>query len=564
MKKMAMKFKSAFSEENLVHLVALLTAAMGVVNMLSAVTPSLRHRLRLLEQYLPFSISTGGHLTSALAGFALLLLSVSLWRRKQLGWILTLTILLISIPTHLLKGLDYEEATLAALLAGLLIYLRSSFHARSDTPSVQQGLLILVSALVFTLIYSVLGFYLLDRHFKINFGFWMAIRQTVVMFTEFYDPGLQSLPVTRFGRYFADSIYIVGAVTLGYALVMLLRPVLKRRAASEDEHAHAWEIVRAHGHTSIARYALFDDKHFFFASDNSLVSYVLENRVALVLGDPIGPPDAISASISSFKLFCASNDWLPAFYQVLPDHLDVYKAAGFDVLLLGQEATVDLEKFTLEGSENKTLRNSYNKMVRNGYRYDVVQPPYSPRMLRELNLISNEWLSSRAATEMRFSLGWFDDVYLNTCPILLVRDREGFIEAFANIVTEFQSSEATVDLMRHRGQVESGLMDFLFVSLLKWAGEQGYSTFNLGLSALSGVGEHSDDPILERALNYLYRSVSRFYNFRGLHAFKDKFHPVWSPRYLIYPSAANLPAISVAILRANLGGGILSSLTRGR
>src|SRR5436190_13897638 len=115
-----MKTRITVSEENLVHLVALLTAAMGVVNVLSAVTPSLRYRLRLLEQYSPFSISTGGHLTSALAGFALLLLSVSLWRRKQLGWILTFAILLISIPIHLLKGLDYEEATLAALLASLL------------------------------------------------------------------------------------------------------------------------------------------------------------------------------------------------------------------------------------------------------------------------------------------------------------------------------------------------------------------------------------------------------------------------------------------------------------
>jgi phosphatidylglycerol lysyltransferase len=102
-----MKLRNAFSEENLVHLVAVLTAVMGVVNVLSAVTPSMKDRLRLLEQYSPFSISTGGHLTSALAGFALLLLSVSLWRRKQLGWLLTFTILLISVPIHLFKGLDY-------------------------------------------------------------------------------------------------------------------------------------------------------------------------------------------------------------------------------------------------------------------------------------------------------------------------------------------------------------------------------------------------------------------------------------------------------------------------
>jgi len=557
-----MKPHTLVSEENLVHLVALLTAAMGVINVLSAVTPSMKDRLRLLEQYSPFSVSTGGHLTSALAGFALLLLSVSLWRRKQLGWILTFAILLISIPIHLFKGLDYEEATLAALLAGLLFYLRPYFHARSDPPSIRQGLQILLAAFVFTITYGVLGFFLLDRHFKISFGFWAAIHQTVVMFTEFYDPGLQSLPITKFGRYFADSIYVVGAVTLSYALVMLLRPVLNRRSATDDERARAWKIVRAHGRTSIARYTLFDDKHFYFASDNSLISYVLENRVALALGGPIGPLDEIPASISAFKLFCAPNDWLPAFFLVLPDYLEAYQAAGFDTLLLGQEAIVDLSKFTLDGSENKTLRNSYNKMVRNGYRYDVVQPPYSPRMLRELDLISNEWLSSRGATEMRFSLGWFDEAYLNTCPILLVRDREGFIEAFANIVPEFQKNEVAVDLMRHRSQVDSGLMDFLFVSLLTWAKEQNFASFNLGLSALSGVGEQSDDPVIERALHYIYRNVNRFYNFRGLHAFKEKFHPAWSPRYLVYPGPSNLPAVSVSILNANLGGSLLGNFIR--
>ena len=557
-----MKFKPSLSEENLVHVVALLTAAMGVVNVLSAVTPAMKTRLRLLEQYSPFSVSTGGHLTSALAGFALLLLSVSLWRRKQLGWILTLAILLISIPTHLLKGLDYEEATLAALLAGLLFYLRPYFHARSDPPSIKQGLLTLLAAFVFTITYGVLGFFLLDRHFKISFSWWMAIRQTVVMFTEFYDPGLQSLPVTRFGRYFADSIYIVGAVTFTYALVMLLRPVLNRRAASNEERARAWEIVRAHGRTSLARFALFDDKHFYFASNNSLISYVLENRVALALGDPIGPLDDISRSISAFKSSCTPNDWLPAFYQVLPDYLNDYKDAGLDSLLLGREATVDLAKFTLEGSDNKTLRNGYNKMVRNGYRYDVVQPPYSPRMLRELDSISNEWLASRGASELRFSLGWFDKEYLNTCPILLVRDREGFIEAFANIVTEFQNDEAAVDLMRHRAQVDSGLMDFMFVSLFTWAKDQKFASFNLGLSALSGVGEHSDDPVVERALHYIYQNVNRFYNFRGLHTFKEKFHPAWSPRYLVYPSPSSLPAVSISLLNANLGGSLLGNFTR--
>jgi phosphatidylglycerol lysyltransferase len=546
-----MKPRFSLSQETLVHLIALLTAAMGVVNVLSAVTPSLHYRLRLLEKYSPFSITTGGHLTSALAGFALLLLSVSLWRRKRMGWILTLVILVISIPVHLFKGLDYEEASLATLLASGLIYLRPYFHARSDSPSIQQGLRILAAALLFTIVYGVTGFYLLDKHFRLTFGLWSAFRQTIVMFTQFYDPGLQ--PVTGFGKYFVASIYAVGTVTLGYALLMLLRPVLNRQPATEEERSRAWEIVKAHGDTSLARYALLDDKKFFFSSGGSLISYVVENRVALTLGDPIGPVGDLSSTIAEFQSLCSSNDWLPSFYQVSPLHIEMYKAVGFDALPLGQEAIVDLSTFTLDGSENKTLRNSYNKMVRVGYHYDVLQPPYSARMLRELDTISNEWLSSRGMSEMRFSLGWFDEAYLNTCPILLVRDREGFIEAFANIVTEFQLPEVAVDLMRHRDQVESGLMDFLFVSLLKWAKENGYATFNLGLSALSGVGEQLKDPAIERALNYIYRNVSNLYNFRGLHAFKEKFHPAWSPRYLIYPTAVSLPTVSVALYRASLG-----------
>ena len=558
-----MKLRISPSPETLVHVVALLTAAMGVVNVISAVIPAMRDRLRLLRllgEYSPFSIRAGGHLVSALSGFALLLLSVSLWRRKQFGWLLTLLILIISIPVHLLKGLDYEEATFALLLALLLIYLRPHFHAHSDPPSVRQGLLTLLAALAFTLIYGVIGFYVLDRHFRVSFGFWSALRQTIVMFTQFYNPGLQ--PVTGFGRYFIYSIYVISAVTVGYALLMLLRPVLTRHTQTEAERSRAWEIVRAHGRTALARYALLDDKLFFFTPDSSLVSYVVEDRVALALGDPIGPEADIKCALSSFKEFCSQNDWLPTFYQVRPTNLELYQTLDFHTLLIGHVANIDLASFSLAGSENKTLRNTYNKLARLGYHYDVIQPPYSTRMLRELRFISDDWLTAHRATELRFSLGWFDEAYLNTCPILLVRDREGFIVAFANLVTEFQANEIAVDLMRYLQRSESGLMDFLFVSLFQWAREQGFATFNLGLSALSGVGEHSDDPIIERALNFIYQNIDRFYNFRGLHSFKEKFHPSWSPRYLAYPVMSNLPAISAAIFRASIGGEPLSLIRR--
>ena len=296
---------------------------------------------------------------------------------------------------------------------------------------------------------------------------------------------------------------------------------------------------------------LLDDKLHFFSTGGSFISYVVENRVALVLGDPIGSVDDVLPAITSFKDFCTHNDWIPAFYQVMPDSLEAYKSLGFDALPLGHEASVDLSKFTLEGSENKPVRNAYNKMLRNGYKVAVQEPPHSPRMLRELRAISDDWLVTRGMKEMGFSLGWFDDDYLNTCPILLIRDGEGFIDAFANIIPEFQTNEAAVDLMRHRSYSEKGIMDFLFVSLFLWAKEKGFTSFNLGLSAFSGIGEKPEDPAIERTLRYIYENVNRFYNFKGLHSFKEKFHPAWSPRYLVYPGPANLPAVSISLLRAN-------------
>lgn len=187
----------------------------------------------------------------------------------------------------------------------------------------------------------------------------------------------------------------------------------------------------------------------------------------------------------------------------------------------------------------------------------MLQPPHPANLLAELHQISDEWLTSVKGTEKRFSLGWFDEDYLNSTPIIVIRNPAGYIDAFANVLPEYQASESSIDLMRHRPQAEKGQMDFLFVSLFEWAKGQGYATFNLGLSGLAGIGENPTDPSIERALHYVYEHVNQFYNFKGLHEFKAKFDPTWSPRYLVYPSVTSLPAVTIAMMRANSGTDLL-------
>lgn len=535
---------------------SLLTAILGVVNVLSAVTPGLPDRVNWLRSFFPFEIRASGHLFAAISGFLLLMVAINLLRRKRIAWLLAIVLLVISILSHLVKGLDYEECLLAGVLLVQLLWMRDVFTAQSDRPAIAQGIRALIAALLFTLVYGTVGFYLLDQEYSVNFNLQQALLQTFAMFFTEDNAGLQ--PTTRFGGFFANSIYVIGAASIGYAAVMLLRPVLLRTEASSADRTRAQAIVEQYGRSSLARFTLFDDKAYYFSpSGQSVIAYVAKGRGAIALGDPIGPIDDRREVLLGFQQFCGRNDWYPAFYQTLPDDLELYQFLGFQALQIGQEAIVDLKSFTLEGKAGKKLRSSINKLTKQGYRVEFHQPPISSALLRQLKTISDEWLHMTHGAEKKFSLGWFDEDYLRECEIAAIHTPDGEITAFANIIPEYQCNDATIDLMRRKSEVEHGTMDFLFIELFQHFQAQGYDGFNLGLSALSGVGGSQSSPRLEKGIHYLYEHLNQFYNFEGLHEYKDKFHPRWEPRYLVYPGLVSLLDVVIALIRADSGDRLL-------
>jgi len=536
--------------------VALLTAVVGVVNLLSAVTPNLPERTALLREFFPFEIRVGGHIFAAITGFVLLTLATNLLRRKRVAWLLTVGILIVSILSHLVKGLDYEESLLSAVLLVQLILMRKIFTAQSDRPSIAQGVRVLIAALLFTLAYGTAGFYLLDEQYQVNFNLSDAIFQTLAMFFTADNAGL--VPRTRFAAFFINSIYVVGATTVASALLLLLRPVLLRDTATIKQRQQAKAIVEQYGRSSLARFTLFDDKFYYFSpTGRSVIAYVPKGRGAIALGDPIGPGEDRQEVIIGFQHLCERNDWYPAFYQTLPNDLELYQSLGFQVIQIGEEAIVDLKAFTTKGKSGANFRNAMNKLTKIGYQAKFYQPPLDNELLQKLRVVSDEWLKTMQGAEKRFSLGWFDDDYLRECEIVTVETAAGRIEAFANVVPEYQLNEITIDLMRRRAEIEHGVMDFLFLSLFQHFQQQGYDSFNLGLSALSGVGVAEKSPRLEQALRYLYEHLNRFYNFQGLHTFKEKFRPRWEARYLVYPGLAALPDVIVALVRADSGDRLL-------
>jgi phosphatidylglycerol lysyltransferase len=243
-----------------------------------------------------------------------------------------------------------------------------------------------------------------------------------------------------------------------------------------------------------------------------------------------------------------------AFYQTHPDTLPLYLDMGLTPLKLGEEAVVLLDTFTLQGTHHKTLRQSYHRARREGLSFAVLDRQAVPTHLDDLAGISNAWLSLKSTREKEFSLGRFDPEYLRRFEIAIALFNDKPV-AFANLLTTGTKCEASIDLMRHRPEAPSNTMPFLLVELLLHFKSFGYQRFALGMAPLSGLETHPLAPLWHRFGHLIYNRGERFYNFRGLREFKDKFDPVWEPRYLATTGVVNAILVTMDIA-ALIGGGV--------
>ena len=90
--------------------------------------------------------------------------------------------------------------------------------------------------------------------------------------------------------------------------------------------------------------------------------------------------------------------------------------------------------------------------------------------------------------------------------------------------------------MRFSDDAPKGTMDYLFIELMLWGTTQGFKHFNLGMAPLSGLTQHRLAQRWQRWLGFFANHGERFYGFAGLRHYKEKFDPLWQPRYLIAPA----------------------------
>lgn len=175
------------------------------------------------------------------------------------------------------------------------------------------------------------------------------------------------------------------------------------------------------------------------------------------------------------------------------------------VSAVGEEALIDLTRFSTSGKSSQDLRTARNRLTRLGHSIAFHSPPLHSALLLELRGISDDWLRSMNGSEKRFSVGWLDDDDLRESHVAVARTPEGKATAFANLVSENQLNQITIDRMRHRTDMIPGTMDFLFLALFQYSKEQRTKRFSLGLSAFSGVRENPTSARIEKEVHYLFR-----------------------------------------------------------
>ncbi|SEM58227.1 phosphatidylglycerol lysyltransferase [Luteibacter sp. UNCMF331Sha3.1] len=515
-----------------------LTLVCGAVLLFSGATLAIPGRMEILRGFVPLPLVEVSHFLSSVVGMSLLILARGLQRRLDAAYVLTLVLLILGAILSLLKGIDYEEATLLALLALALAPAHRHFHRRASLfrATFSPGWVLAIGAVLACSTWLVFFSF---KHVEYSNNLWWEF--------SFRHGGAPRALRALVGA---------TAVVMLFALARLIRPARPRRSLPGDaELARAMPLVKGFD-SAQAHLALVGDKMLMFAPDDrAFIMYDIEGRSWVAMGDPVGTDESVRRELVwTFREECERAGGWPLFYQVRPDDLDLYLDVGMSLLKIGEEARVRLDAFNLDGKSKKTLRGTVNKLARDGLRMEIVPVEGVPALLPRLKRISDAWMRDKKVREKRFSLGLFDERYLSRTPMAVVWQGDEPV-AFANIFVTSTKEEASVDLMRHLPEGPSGIMDFLFIELMVWAKAEGYRWFNLGMAPLSGLQNRRTAPLWSRFGAMVFGRGERFYNFRGLHRYKDKFDPEWEPRYIAVPGGIALP-LALANVASLISGGL--------
>jgi lysyl-tRNA synthetase class 2 len=531
-------------------IIALLTLVTGLVDLGSAVTSPERSRLRDLRDVLPGGVVSGAAALTVITGLLLILLAKGIRRRKRRAWRAAVVLLAASVVLHVAKGLDVEEASVSALVLLALVVTRSQFRAVSDPRSRWQAPVVFLALLVASLVVGVI-LVALSTH--------VTGDRTVASTLETVLRGLIGLggPLQVMGHRgdtIGDSLVALGALTVVVPAFLMLRPAEPVPHLSEEDEKRMRALLGAHGaRDSLGYFALRRDKSVIWSpTGKSCVAYRVLSGVMLASGDPLGDPEAWPGAIHAFLDQAERHAWVPAVMGCSELGGQAWVRAGLDALELGDEAIVDVAEFTLEGRAMRNVRQAAARAERAGYTVEMSRVRDIPAA-RQLELRDQAAAWRDAQTERGFSmaLGRFGGAEDGEC-VAVTAHEGGRLRAFLHFVP-WGADGLSLDLMRRDRAADNGVNELLIVAALRAAPDLGVCRVSLNFAVFRSAlerGERIGAGFVLRAWRGVLVFASRWFQIESLYKFNAKFRPVWEPRFVCYPTAADLPRIAIAALEA--------------
>jgi phosphatidylglycerol lysyltransferase len=518
---------------------AVLIFVLGIVNIISVLTPALPDRLRLLKDYLLVDFVSFSNSFVFIAGLFLLVTAAFMLRGLRTAWWFALALSIISIFGNIAKGIDYEEATIAFLIVGSLIATRKEYHVKTNPKLGTVGLQTAMLSMAAVMLYGIVGFYFLDkRHFHIDFNIFQSFRYTL---QNFFLIGSKDLvPHDAFARDFIYLIKISGFASISFLIYSLVRPYVFKITPGEEEIAHAKSLTKQFGNSALDFFKTYSDKLIFAPPEvNAFIAYRVSRNFAVVLENPVTENiEEMKRCIQSFSNYSYENGLKEIYYRVPKESLPVYYEFSKKSLFLGQEGVVDLNSFSLEGGEKKSIRNALNKINDQGYTTHINIPPLRDGLIQKLKAVSDEWLKLTEREEIIFSQGMFVEKEIKEQTVISVENSEEKIIAFLNIIPDYVKNEGTYDLLRKTADAPNGIMDYILVELFKYFKANGIQYVNLGFAPMSGLNDPHN--FTEKSMKFAYEKIRSFSHYKGQRDYKDKFNPRWNDKFLIYSNDYDL------------------------
>ena len=508
-------------------LAAIAALAAGLMLLASGATPSEPERLRHLIEFAPLSLVEISHFLSSILGLVLVLLAFGLRRRLDAAWAATIGLVTLSAILALLKGFNWEESVALGLIGILLLPLHEAFPRKARLTRVEITPGWMLSALA-----AIAG--------TVSLGLWSF--HNVDYSDELWWRVMADNDVSRSLRASAGVAILFMVVGIWR---LLSTPATPPVVGDDDP---TFERVRAilassEGAPPEANLALLGDKRFLFSqSGETFLMFGVRGRSWIAFGPPVGRRDERMELLWRFRELADAHAARPALYGIGPDILPEAVELGLAIQKTGESAAVPLESFSLKGRKREVLRRNWRKAGEVGALFEVVSAQAVPAILDELETISDAWLEHHAGGDKAFSMGGFIRRYVAEFPCALVRV-EGKIVAFATIWTTPDRTTFSMDLMRYSDDAPKNVMDYLFVELLHWGVGQGYVAFEFGVAPLAGLDDRPLAPIMSRVGRLLFERGEEIYNFRGVRRYKDKYDPIWEPRYVAAPNKWAIPIL---------------------